>query len=272
MEFINIDKDKCIRCKTRSLVCPARLIDFDEEGYPKGVFYASKACLKCGHCVCVCPKGAIEVEYVKKSECRDISEFLGVEKTLVSRRSIRNFREEIPTEKEINSLLNISRYSPTPHNSQPLSWIVIRGREDVLEMTKKVLEWMKFCIKNKDEIAKKMNFIAIVRQWDKKNIDLINRSAPVILISVSKDKTMGLSAGISAGVYMEIFAPEKGLGSCQLGFLTLAVNESDKIRKHLSLQENDVCTGALAVGYPSYEYKSVPKRKEIDIKLVPRNI
>ncbi len=57
-----IDHDKCKADGICVAVCPRKLIKFfDEESKPRPIPEAAELCFNCGHCLTVCPAGAITI-------------------------------------------------------------------------------------------------------------------------------------------------------------------------------------------------------------------
>ena len=58
--MITIDKNKCISCEACYDVCPSYVIGFTGKGKIRSVEvkYPSHCC-ECGHCISLCPSGAI---------------------------------------------------------------------------------------------------------------------------------------------------------------------------------------------------------------------
>ena len=51
MELISPNKETCVKCRACMEICPMRVIEQDEEGYPKPIHDAFKICINCGYCV-----------------------------------------------------------------------------------------------------------------------------------------------------------------------------------------------------------------------------
>lgn len=58
-KLIVADKGKCTRCKACHIVCPMKVINLDEDGFPVPDEKAYKLCINCGYCVDVCAFGAL---------------------------------------------------------------------------------------------------------------------------------------------------------------------------------------------------------------------
>lgn len=67
VELISPDKQRCVKCDACIDICPMRVIERDEEGYPHAVGKAFLTCINCGYCVDVCAPGALHHRVRKRS-------------------------------------------------------------------------------------------------------------------------------------------------------------------------------------------------------------
>ena len=93
--MVKIDREKCIGCGLCADDCIALNIKIQDK---KAQILTD--CLQCGHCVAVCPKGAVSIpeydmadveEYDRETFTVDPAVFL---RAVKFRRSIRNYREK----------------------------------------------------------------------------------------------------------------------------------------------------------------------------------
>ena len=100
MELLVIDKEKCRQDGLCAADCPTGVIRFDGAGhYPELVPGAQQACLRCGHCVAVCPHGALDHVDVPLAASPAIEKALQISKAQIvqflrSRRSVRRFKKK----------------------------------------------------------------------------------------------------------------------------------------------------------------------------------
>jgi len=75
---------------------------------------------------------------------------------LISRRSIRIYRDKPVDQETLQKIIKIAGYAPSGHNSQPVHWLVIQGKEKVQQFAALVVDWMRYMIKEMPDRAKAM--------------------------------------------------------------------------------------------------------------------
>jgi len=119
-----------------------------ERGFSVSIENGWDQCIDCGHCVAICPTGAMHQRSMSPEDCESIDIHLipkwdRVKQYLISRRSIRGYINK-PIEKEkILQLLDIARYAPNGANRQVIRWIVINDHEKVHRIAEMTIDWMK---------------------------------------------------------------------------------------------------------------------------------
>jgi nitroreductase/ferredoxin len=271
MTLFTVDEAKCKRDGICVAECPAKIIQLkDEDGVPTPVKGADEFCIQCGHCVAVCPHGALSHQSMSPEQCPPVKrEWIldpeKVEHFLRSRRSIRTYKED-PVDREIIAkLIDIARYAPSGHNLQPVQWMVIYDHERVQELAGMVVDWMRFMIKEQPAMAAAMNLDKVVAAWEM-GMDNVCRNAPhIILAHAPKEDRTALTACTIALTYLELAVPSFGLGACWAGFFGAAAAFWPPMQESLGLPEGHTCFGAMMVGYPKYRYHRLPLRNDPQI-------
>jgi nitroreductase/NAD-dependent dihydropyrimidine dehydrogenase PreA subunit len=270
MVLFNIDKEKCDKDGICAIECPAHIIKMTEEG-PVPVKGAEEACINCGHCVAVCPKGALSLNTFLPEDCLSIKKDLKItpdqaEQFLRSRRSIRRYKDK-PVPKDLfDKALGIACCAPTGSNKQSVQWLIVNKKTDVDKIAAHVIDWMRYVAKNSPEIAMTLNMKTLISQWDK-GIDRICRDAPQLVFAYAGNEFGSGSADChTAMAYLELVLPGLGLGSCWAGYVNYATAQWPNLKKEVNLPENHTCYGAMMVGYPKFKYFRAPKRNAPVIK------
>lgn len=146
---------------------------------------------------------------------------------IISRRSIRQFKQEPVSRDILQKLINASRLAPSAANRQPLEFVVV----DEEKIRKEVFT----CLKWAAYIAPEGN--------PKPGHEPV---AYIVVLVNSEIREKGFEWDVGAAIENMILAAlEKGIGSCWL----LSVDR-EKLREILNIPENHKIDSVLALGYP----------------------
>ncbi|WP_319764629.1 nitroreductase family protein [Maridesulfovibrio sp.] len=222
-------------------------------------------CINCGHCMAVCPTGAITLTAFEGQEAvpfskQDMPDPDSIETLVKTRRSVRKFKKKQLSAEKIGELIHIAAYAPSGHNVQPVSWTVLDTPEKIHELGEVIVEWMKEMVDQKHPLAGKLFFSGLVNAWNKGN-DAICRNAPAVAIAWAPEQGITPQAdAIIATNTLELAAHAKGYGSCWAGYVILAAAYSPKVLDFLGVPEGCMAHGALFLGYPAVNYRNIPPR------------
>lgn len=236
------------------------------DGFPIPVPEAGELCVQCGHCVAVCPAGALSLESMKSSDCPPVRPdlFLNAEQAehfLRSRRSIRKYRNRPVPRETIVRLIETARYAPSGHNLQPVEWRVVETADEVRRLAGVVAEWLRSLIVDQPELAAALHVDRLLSSWDRGE-DRICRDAPhVVVAHAHKNDRTAPPACVIALTYLELAAPSLGLGACWAGFFNAAAAAYPPMAEALDLPAGHRSFGAMMLGYPQFSYHRLPLRK-----------
>ncbi|MEA4923968.1 MAG: nitroreductase family protein [Syntrophomonadaceae bacterium] len=266
MTFLTVDQDKCKHDGICAAECPSKVIVFRrDDAFPISAKGAERYCIKCGHCMAVCPAGAITVSTLNTKNFVPVNQALlpgteQVEHFLKARRSIRTFKDKTIHHTILEKLLSIAAYAPSGHNKQPVNWLVIEDKNRVKSIAGFVIEWMRYMIESKPELAASLDMKALCKAWDKGS-DQICRDAPHIIIAHAPcAESSSQSACTIALTYLELAAFSLKLGACWAGFVEAAAEGFPPLLEELALPEGNKVYGAMLLGYPQYVYHKIPSR------------
>ena len=102
-----------------------------------------------------------------------------------------------------------------------------------------------------------------------KGRDYILHNAPVLILvhRPRKENFINENCNIAAANIMN-FAHSSGLGTCYIGFLTLAMKFSAEIRNKARIPKNQKVYAALILGYPAYRHPYTASRKQPAIQWI----
>lgn len=267
MGLLKIDENKCKKDGLCAAECPTAIIKLeDKESLPQMVPGGEPFCLICGHCVAVCPHGALSHSRVSIDDCPPIKKELVIteEQTvqfLRSRRSIRFFKDK-PVEKDkIQKLIEIGRYAPTGSNSQLVEWLVLTDPAKIKEMARMTVDWMRSELEKNPDSPRASYLPMIISAWDV-GYDAVLRGAPALVVaSTPKEAGNGMVDLTLALSYLELAAPAIGMGTCWAGLLQGALLAHPPLKAALGIPEGNPHHYPMMLGYPKARYFRLPERK-----------
>jgi nitroreductase/NAD-dependent dihydropyrimidine dehydrogenase PreA subunit len=256
MQLVTIDIKKCGKDGICIEECPFYLLRANADGIPEFIPGAEGFCLKCGHCLAVCPNGAITLEGVSPKSCEAVSKHIPISEESVAqliktRRSIRVYKDRPVPRDVIEQLMNTVQYSPTAKNLQPVNWILADDRHKIHQMASLTIEWLQ-----------KLNMAPeIIEAWDKGH-DIILRGAPILAIAHTAKNSINPAADCAiACTTLELLANSKGIGGCWAGYFMRAANSFDPLKQFMNLPVGHKVYAALMLGYPKFKYHRIPPRQ-----------
>ncbi|MFH0959135.1 MAG: nitroreductase family protein [Pseudomonadota bacterium] len=266
MNLFHIDESRCERDGFCVSDCPSGLIQMKtKDSFPTPIEGADELCIKCGHCVAVCPHEAITLKFLAPGDCAPMSkDFLPTpEQTsylMRARRSIRRYKDRPVDRSTIMDLISLASYAPSGHNSQPVHWMVVDKKDDIHALAAIVIDWMKFMITAQPELASAMHFDRVVAAWGRGE-DRVLRGTPNLVVAHAISNLPASQAACTIALtYMELYAASKGLGTCWAGYFNAAANFFDPMKEALALPPGHLTFGALMIGYPRNSYHRIPTR------------
>ena len=267
MGLLIIDQNKCKKDGLCAKECPMAIIRLqDRESFPEMVPGGEMVCIQCGHCVAVCPHGALSHTKVPLESSTPIQKELLISEEqavqfLRSRRSVRFFKDR-PVEKEtIRILIETARYAPTASNSQMVEWLVFTDKGRIKELSGLTVDWMRAILRKDPQPAYAPYLPMIVAAWDA-GVDVVLRDAPVLLVaSAPKENTSGLVDVSLALSYLELAATAMGLGTCWAGLVQGALLSSPQLKTEMGIPAGHTHHYPMMMGYPKPKYFRLPERR-----------
>jgi nitroreductase/NAD-dependent dihydropyrimidine dehydrogenase PreA subunit len=264
MALIKVNQETCTKCGACVEACGAMVIYPPEGGFPRQVPGTDAFCMRCGHCVGICPTGSITHRELPPEQCPLMDKklevsFEQVSQLIKSRRSIREFREKPVSREKIERIIDVARYAPTGHNMQEVQWLIINDKEKLRELTSIGVEWFRSMAGGNTPWALEMQ--GILKMHDMGfNIFLRNAPALVTVFSEKNNPMAATDCAIALG-YFDLAAKSAGLGCCWDGYFYISAATFPPMIKAIGLPDGFSPYGALMVGYPKHSYMRIPPRK-----------
>lgn len=291
---IEIDKDACTGCGTCYDVCPNYVIQKDGDRY---IAEFPEICCDCGHCVALCNSNAIEHSEISREDMKDLEEISvspdDLKNLMLSRRSIRCFTDDFPSDDQIESLLEVAKHAGTSSNGQTEGFILMKSSEKRDKLEEMVMEtlWnagLKHLGGDKDSIKAKLMYKILLKKYGAEMIGqyyayhgiikhrtengerkgMVFRNAPLLIIIHGLENNVNSTANSSLAIRnMELLAQSMGLGAVNCGFLVAGFDKDpDGFRKELGIPEGRFINGALLIGKPKYKYSKKLPREDREVK------
>ena len=296
MERIIIDETKCTGCGICVEICPYRAILIN-EGRAK---YVLGDCFLCGHCQAVCLENAVEVVGLETvlglatlEERLDViqpgtSDGAELVALMRSRRSCRRYKNKDVSLDLLSDLVKIGTTAPSGTNSQSWGFVILPTREDVLQLGAMTASYYRKLNKMAGNILLRgivkvtggdslgnyyRNYYDSVaealREWDREGRDRLFHGAPAaILVTGKKDASCPAEDALLASQNILLAAHAMGLGSCLIGFVVEAMRRDKKIKKKMTLLEDEEIYSVIALGYPAVTYHRLAQRNVIEPRIL----
>ena len=287
MSWVSIDYDKCNGCRACLEVC--RRCYF-LEGETVVVHADENCCSLCGHCVSICPTGAIEHHKMEMNNFIDISkdDFITTDDFfdfLRQRRSHRHFKNQGIPKQDMDKLIEIVRYSPTGSNSQSVEVVVIQDPKKKKKLSNLAVDFM---AAGGEESAKKLQELKaegkgtpeelavmemmerygeLMKQSREMGNDPVFYEAPAVIVFHSdKEGRSQKDNCVIASTTMGLLARTMGLEFTYIGIFEAAANESPPVMEELNLPEGHGVYSVIVLGYPKLKFLRTVDRKPTTVR------
>jgi nitroreductase/NAD-dependent dihydropyrimidine dehydrogenase PreA subunit len=267
MAILTVDRQKCKRDGICVETCPMGIIQLkSKEDLPTLIPGGEALCIQCGHCVAVCPHGAMDHGAIPLDQCPPIQKELllseaQAEQFLRMRRSIRRYKKKSVPRELLARLIEVARHAPTGHNSQPVEWLVVYDTQEVRRLAGLVIDWMRHLVAEKSPLAAMLHMDLVIKSWEG-GTERIFRDAPHVIVAHAPQAHRAAQSSCTiAMTYLELMTTALGLGGCWAGYFTGASQIFQPLIDALALPAGNMVFGAMMVGYPKYRYYRMPLRK-----------
>jgi nitroreductase/NAD-dependent dihydropyrimidine dehydrogenase PreA subunit len=291
---ITVDLEKCTGCGLCVQNCPFSCLEMDETTETKHPKMRDEyICMSCSNCIIACPKEAlsigqcfevkggffdtgfspIKMPLEPKDADGNPAEWTVVERTILERRSVRNYKKTPVPDTFIRRVLEAGRFAPSGGNHQPWKFTVVTDPEFIAQLEgacQAVWAGMYPVFTNDDAV---INMVGVVptgvfdprTQRGLRGIALkelpVFFNAPALIFMGGHVKLNDAPTAIGiCGENMNLAACALGLGACWTNF-GKAVNFIPEIKAKLGFDENWQVESVLALGYPKFKQAGLVARQ-----------
>ena len=184
-------------------------------------------------------------------------------------------------------MIEVGIHAGTSSNGQTENFIVLQDRKLLSDLEKMVIDvvWdtgLKYLgngigqglarTRIGDEMVRQSvpyHHIIKNRRNNNELAGMIFRNAPVVIVIHGlRTNLLAIANCAIAARNMEIMAKTMGLGTCLVGFLSVAAHFAKEIGKVLGIPDNHNIFSAIMVGYPKHEYKKTTPRRERKVRWI----
>lgn len=270
MVHFQVIPEKCTKCQICIKECPSVIIEMDDvTGLP---FVPENpvagACIKCSHCVIMCPYDACTLDFFPKSEyhtadLENLPEPGQYETLMATRRSIRQFKKTGLSKETIERIMAVTNLAPTATNAQQVQWIVTNKPGT----TQSVRERCELYLL--DRLAEIPGDAFATRHLYRisRGSDSIFRTAPHIAIALVPKTYQWPDDGIIALTHFDNACHALGYGSCWGGLLKIILDKDPSLREFLGIGDDMTICGTILFGERVLKpCARLPKREPVKVR------
>ena len=255
--MISFDASKCIRCGRCIADCIVQVIQRGEDGLPFIPKPLAKHCMKCQHCLAVCPAGAVTCHGHTPEDCiptGPLPDEARMMNLIRQRRSVRFYKQENLPPEVMDKLLASLRWIPTGCNDHRLAFTVVDDLAKMEPFHTKMRKITRFLLKS--------GIMRIVypgyKRFEKSMLegyDFVFRNAPhMIVAAYPKDAPCGTFDASIALTQFDLYAQSLGVGTLWCGFAYYAFQYNRGMRSLLQLPPGYKVGAVMLFGPPAVEY------------------
>lgn len=267
-----INEDKCTGCGLCAQDCPSMIIAMGDYPYIKEG--KENHCIKCQHCLAVCPEGALSIFGKNPDNSLPVDRKLPDAETFIRmikfRRSVRKYKDENIGSELINKLTEAAAYAPTGHNDNSVLLSLADSKEDFAGLKEAFYSAIR---EASDKGNKNPNLPLLAKfqvLWQKKQIDVLFRGAPHMIIASAPEKcATPAEDSIIALSYFEMAANANRIGTLWNGMAKWVLTEiAPDIRDVIGIPDDHIIGGVLVFGKPDIEYERAVQSEGLNINRI----
>jgi len=272
---LKIDEAKCVHCGMCVKDCIVHCLELNEESkipqFEKG---KECNCIKCQHCLAVCPTGALSIWGKNPDDSADIGSINSDEllSLIKSRRSIRHYKPENLDSERMNKLKDMLKYAPTGVNFHKLHFAFVDDIE-VMDNIRNHVNTKLVDVLTNPVVKKTHPHIASLRGAIADGHDVVFRGAPhMVIVSVPADAHCKKEDPLIALSYFDLYAQSMGVGTLWCGFAYYCFKMFPELSEYIEVPDGYRVAYAMLFGVPDVKYTRSTQPDEYNITSVKGQI
>ncbi len=279
MGSIKIDPSKCKREGLCVTICCENHVFSMEAADSVPVVAAENECIRCGHCISVCPGDAITHDGMDPRGFRPFDPDTypspeAAENFLYSMRSVRHYKDKPVPKELIERLLAVGAAAASDHNSQDRQFVVVTDKQLIRKLSaelakhfRKILTLVNAPVRRALSIAApaQMEYLENSFRGMKRTVveagqdkDPYLHEAPcLIVITGKKGNMLGKDTALTSQEAMRFLAHSMGLGTCISGY---AMGAPGVVTKVLNLPRGRTVRTVFSLGWPAHKFRKTVDR------------
>ncbi len=251
-----VDEDLCTRCGLCVQDCTNRIIEKEGNDFPRIPAEKENFCLRCQHCLAICPTGALSILGKFPADSIPIPpgafpDFEVMNRFIRGRRSVRHYEHENVDRELIVKILASLSHAPTGANASELTFNVIEDGETLDRIGKKTVGLIKSATAD-SKMPKR--YEPMLRLPEDVLFGMLFRGAPhVLVVTAPLSAPCANEDAAIAVAYFDLLAQSAGLGCVWWGFLRLFAHLVPEIRPLFGIPDDHAFSAAL-FGYPAIRF------------------
>ncbi|PLX85547.1 MAG: nitroreductase [Desulfuromonas sp.] len=266
----NIDQNRCTCCGQCAVDCPLNVITLD-EGFPRIRPNRDTACIKCQHCLAICPTAALSIlGHSPETSRPTLGTFPNadqLEQLIKGRRSVRHYKPDNLPATLIQRLVDVACHAPTGVNRQQVQFSIIDDRQALVQFREHTYLKLQELITAGKLPKKRKRFELFTSLWFDSGIDVLFRNAPHLVVTSApetcptphQDSLIALS-------YFELYAQSLDIGTIWNGLVTWTIDELvPELQHRLKIPPDNTLGYVMGFGAPAVNYHRTVEQRTANL-------
>lgn len=268
-----VDADACTGCGACARDCRGQIIEL-VEGRPTIAPANENKCVRCQHCLAVCPTGAVSIFGLDPEDSRLLKGALpapeALETLVEGRRTVRQYRPDGVDPALIGRLLKTAWAAPTGNNKRTVHFTVIDDPAAMRRFRERAFAALQTVVVKGALPMGAQHFENFLTAWVDRGVDIPFRGAPHLLVAHGPaNAPTPVVDGLIALSTFDLLAQAHGLGTVWGGSAFSLINDvAPELKGALGIPEEHAIAYVMMFGYPAVHFVRTVQRGEPPVNRV----